>query len=192
MPETLDLPLFRWAADLRRGREARQRRRVRLAACGVALLGLALGWTIVDRPAPRLVWTASASAPVGLYWLDPGRDPGRGGLVAARLSRDMAELAAVRRYLPINVPLVKRVAARGGDLVCGVGERLYVNGRIAALRQVADARGRNLPWWSGCRLLGGHEYLLLMSEAPDSFDGRYFGPVKRARIIARAVPLWVG
>jgi len=77
-----------------------------LAAFGLAALGFA---AFVD-PAPRLVWNASASAPIGLYWADHVV-PARGDFVLAELPPRAQRLAAERSYLPKGVPLVKRVAA---------------------------------------------------------------------------------
>lgn len=65
-----DAPLFAWGDALRLAR-ARRRQLIRRAAdlaIGCALIGA----TIVAPPAPRLVWNASESAPVGLYAVNPG------------------------------------------------------------------------------------------------------------------------
>lgn len=141
--------------------------------------------------APRLIWNPSASAPVGLWRVAPGEAVTVGDMALAWTPAPYRLLAAERRYLPGNVPLLKRVAAVEGDRVCGIGEALFINGRLAARRRNADARGRPLPRWTDCRTLGPGETLLLM-DAPDSFDGRYFGPVEASAIIGRATPLWTG
>ncbi len=39
-------------------------------------------------------------------------------------------------------------------------------------------------------MLGPGEVFLLNTAAPDSFDGRYFGPVSTNSIIGKATPLW--
>ena len=101
----------------------------------------------------------------------------------------MRELAAERRYLPAGVPLVKRVAAVADDVICAIGLSVTVNGRPAAVRLPFDALGRPLPAWHGCRRLHSDE-LLLLTENPWSFDGRYFGPSKRSDVIGRAWLLW--
>jgi type IV secretory pathway protease TraF len=51
------------------------------------------------------------------------------------------------------------------------------------------ARHRPLPGWSGCRVLDTGEELLLTS-APASFDGRYFGATPIAHNLGSLVPLW--
>lgn len=184
-----DLPLFRWGAELRRARDARRRLRARLTigAAGVSLLAL----SIVDPPLPRLLLNRSASAPKGLYQVLPRAELRVGDMVVARTPRSVRWLAAERRYLPSNVPLVKRIAAARGDLVCGIGHAVFINGRLAARRLAEDPAGRILPWWTGCVRLLDSEYLLLMSDVESSFDGRYFGPVTERDIIGKAVPLWV-
>src|SRR5690606_15118701 len=59
---------------------------------------------------PLLVWNASASAPIGLYRVMGG--PARkGDLVLVRTPIAVARLAAKRGYIPLHVPLVKRIAA---------------------------------------------------------------------------------
>src|SRR5690606_34507971 len=58
-------PLLAWAEALRARRKQRRRLARRAAALGFGIV--LLGATAVAPPAPRLVWNASASAPVGLY-----------------------------------------------------------------------------------------------------------------------------
>lgn len=189
MVERRDLPLFAWGDALRaaRARRATLRRRAVLFGAGIACLGL----TIVLPPLPRLVWNASASAPIGLYAVSPGAALKRGDMAIAWPPAEARQLAARRRYLPLRVPLVKRVAAIAGDTICGVGKVVTVNGKPLARRRAADAAGRSLPAWQGCARLGPGRVLLLMTETPDSFDGRYFGPSLAQDVIGKATPLWV-
>jgi len=157
----------------------------------VAVLTSAVLATIVAPPAPRLVWNASASAPVGLYLVSPNAPLMPGDMVVARTPRHVRRLATVRRYLPANVPLVKRVAAMAGQEVCARGAVMFVDGRAVAVRRRADGRGRPLPRWHGCARLGRGAVLLLMDRS-DSFDGRYFGPTTAADVIGRARLIWPG
>lgn len=187
MVEPRDLPLFAWGDALRAARETRRRRarRIAIAAAGIACV-LA---TIVQPPAPRLVWNASASAPIGLYAVVPGAQLVRGDTVIAWPPRGVRHLAAGRRYLPLNVPLVKRVAAIPRDRICAIGARIFVDGRAVAERRARDAAGRPMPWWRGCATLKDGAVLLLM-DAPASFDGRYFGATQAADVVGKATLLW--
>lgn len=145
--------------------------------------------TLAVPPTPRLVWNVSASAPVGLYVVSPGRAVAPGDMVVARTPLPVRRFAAVRRYLPQNVPLVKRVAAVAGQAVCALGAFVYVDGYPVAVRRPADGRGRPMPWWRGCVRLN-HGAVLLLMERSDSFDGRYFGPTSTADVLGRARLIW--
>ncbi|PZU47957.1 MAG: S26 family signal peptidase [Sphingomonas sp.] len=188
MPERPVPPLVRWQPPGPR-RHVRTRRWLVAIAAGLALTGFAAALEFVVRPVPRLIWNPSASAPVGLWRITPGEPVRVGDMVLAETPERVRRLAAERGYLPLNVPLLKRVAASTGDLVCAAGPDMTVNGRTLALRLSHDRGGRPLPWWRGCRALAEGEVLLLM-DAPESFDGRYFGPVPASSIIGRAWPIW--
>lgn len=155
---------------------------------GAALVAVAA--PVVLDPAPRLVWNATPSAPIGLWRIRPGAPVRVGDHVLAQPPPAARRLAARRHYLPANVPMIKAVAAVSGDTVCAAGPWIKVNSRPVAQRRAADSRGRELPWWSGCQRLSGGAVLLL-NAAPDSFDGRYFGPVSKQAVIGRATPLWL-
>lgn len=188
MRERPDLPLIAWGDALRAARLVRQRRQLRFAfvALGIGALGL----TIAVPPTPRLVWNVSASAPRGLYVVGPGVPVSAGDMVVARTPDPWRTLAARRHYLPANVPLVKRVVAGRGDVVCARGAEIAINGVPAVTRRVRDARGRILPWWEGCVRLGGGDAFLLMANEGASFDGRYFGVTRARDILGRAHLLW--
>jgi len=162
----------------------------RLGVIGITVLAcVSLATIHVVDPPPRLVWNASASAPVGLYWVRRDKHIQLGDLVLARLPDTARALAAERSYLPSNTPGVKRVAALTGDVVCVRNGLVLVNEGVAARALNKDSSGRELtPWW-GCRALEPGEVLLL-NEAPGSFDGRYFGPSRGRDIIGKLVPLW--
>jgi len=170
------------------GRDPRRRRTSRALVFGVTMLSvLATSASLV--PTPRLIWNASASAPIGFYWR-VASGPSRGDLVLARAPLWARKLAAERRYLPLNVPIVKRVAAVAENVVCASGEAISIDGYLVARRLPSDRMGRPLPQWEGCETLGAGEFFLLMADVPDSFDGRYFGVTERRDIIGRLVPLW--
>ncbi|HYC95367.1 MAG TPA: S26 family signal peptidase [Sphingomicrobium sp.] len=178
------------ADELRRiiaGRRQRRRRlklTVLIGAAAVPLLA-----SITWPPPVLLLWNASASAPIGLYRVHREGPPRRGDTVVAWTPAPARSLASRRRYLPANVPLVKRVAAAGGDRVCAGGKEVSINGRLVAMRQQSDPAGRRMPWWVGCRALQRNEYLLLM-DSPASFDGRYFGLTRGSEILGIAELLW--
>lgn len=157
-----------------------------LALGGGACLLLALAPT--ERP-PRLIFNATASAPLGFYSVDD-RAPLVGDLAVVRPPQKLALWMAMRGYLPSNVPLIKRVAAGTGQTVCGQGGEIRIDGRVAAAALTQDRRGRRLEPFTGCVGLRDGDVFLLNAETPDSFDGRYFGPLQRSAVVGRATALW--
>mgnify|MGYP002780885970 CR=1 FL=1 len=139
---------------------------------------------------PLLVWNISASVPTGLYAIavPAALRPGDHALIEP--PPHLAKLLARRGYLPVGVPLVKRVAAIEGQLVCRRRGRISIDGAFIGTALAQDRRGRALPRWAGCRRLGRGEVFLMNPAAPASFDGRYFGALPSASLIGRAVPLW--
>lgn len=166
----------------------RMARRPLLLGTG-ALALLALG-TLADLPT-RLVWNASASVPVGLYAVRPNDRIRTGVLVLVRPPESLAAFMDERRYVPRGVPLLKRVEALAGATVCRDGRALTVDGRPRAVALPADRQGRPLPQWQGCHRLRDGEVFLLNTDAPESFDGRYFGVVPISTIVGRATPLMI-
>jgi conjugative transfer signal peptidase TraF len=177
-----------WGDQLRTDRRLRRRlaRRTAFVATGIGLLGLSIAFP----PLPRLVWNATASAPIGLYAVTPGAPVRVGDMVIARVPEPWRTLAAHRRYVPSNVPLVKRVAAGPGDEVCALGTLIFVNGAPMTVRRRRDGAGRLMPWWDGCARLHAHRYFLLMPGNAASFDGRYFGVTDETLLIGKARLLW--
>ena len=159
----------------------------------ILILAFFAAWASLGAPGIRfpveLVYNASPSMPLGWYRTAPADRLRVGMLVVAHIPGWAARLAAARGYLPITVPVIKRIAAIRGDYVCERSGVLSINGRTVARALVADSAGRPLPEWRGCGELARGEYLLL-GDIPDSYDSRYFGPVTRKAIVRRAIPLW--
>jgi conjugative transfer signal peptidase TraF len=157
----------------------------------------ALALTLLFPPPPVLVWNASASAPIGLYYVDSWKrfdqqtvDIEIDDMVVAWPPKAAGALAADRHYLPSGVPLIKRVAAIDHDVVCGDGDHITINGGWIVPRRKIDANGRALPWWQGCSVLQEGELFLMMEEHPASFDGRYFGITAPQDVIGKATLIW--
>jgi conjugative transfer signal peptidase TraF len=156
---------------------------------GVALLLLAVAaWMPIALA--RLIYNPTDSAPRGWYWLQPTNVFFEGDEVLVDLPDPAARLAAERSYLPLGVPLLKRIGARAGQRVCIRERVVYIDGKPAATALPCDTAGRPLPTFSQCRLLLPSELFLLNPAKRTSFDSRYFGPVAVSRVRGRAVPLW--
>lgn len=140
--------------------------------------------------APRLIWNASASTPIGLYSIRPAGRLEVTDLVAVDVSGPLAGFLADRGYLPRGVPAMKRVAGLPGQEVCRAGGTITVDGVEMGTALERDRLGRPLPVWQGCRRITSGEVFLMNGHIRDSFDGRYFGPIETSSIRGRATPLW--
>jgi conjugative transfer signal peptidase TraF len=161
---------------------------------GTALLAGTLAAATLSSaalPLPQvLVWNATPSVPTGLYLIRAARELHAGQRVAIDPSPSLRRYLAARGYLPAGVPLLKEIAGVRGDIVCRDGTAITLNGEPVGTARAADRRGRPLPVWQGCRTIAQGQVFVMNRHAPGSFDGRYFGPISRHRIIGRARPLW--
>jgi conjugative transfer signal peptidase TraF len=156
------------------------------------LFGMSMiAFSSAAHPMPRLLWNASASVPVGLYAIHPAGRLMANELLVVKPQAALAQFMAARRYLALGVPLVKHVAALPGQIVCRSGRTITVDGIVEAEALDRDTRGRKLPVWQACRTIQSGEVFLMNAGVPDSFDGRYFGPVPYSTIIGSATPLWL-
>ncbi len=137
----------------------------------------------------KLIWNASSSVPTGLYVVEK-RMSARDDIVLVNLPKWAQIIADQRGYLPSNVPALKRISALSGDTICRFGGTVFVNGMVKAKARLSDNFARNMPAWYGCRMLSKSQVFLL-SDHPNSFDGRYFGVTEKASILGVAKPIWI-
>jgi conjugative transfer signal peptidase TraF len=160
-----------------------------LTTLGAAVLVVS---TIAVRPAPRYIWNASESVPIGLYRVHPTGRLAVSQLVAVEPPEPLATLLADRRYLPRGNPLLKRVLALPGQTVCRDQLVVTVDKIEIGTAREHDRGGRPLPIWQGCHVIADGEVFLMNWRSADSFDGRYFGALPTSSIIGTAEPLWTG
>jgi conjugative transfer signal peptidase TraF len=157
-----------------------------LTAAATALVAATMG----PKSAPRFVWNASESVPIGLYSVQPPDHLIVTDLVVAFPPEDLAIRLAEGGYLPRGVPLIKRVLALPQQIVCRHEFTITVDGIEMGAARERDRRGRLLPAWQGCRTLPHGEIFLMNWDEPASLDSRYFGPLPISAIVGRAIPLW--
>jgi conjugative transfer signal peptidase TraF len=145
--------------------------------------------TIGGAP-PRYIWNASNSVPIGLYRLQPITTLAVTELVAIQPPDLLAAFLDLNGYLPIGVPMLKRVLALPRQTVCRYGLAIVVDGIDVGQAQERDGRGRPLPAWQGCRVIADGDVFVMNWQSADSLDSRYFGPLPASAVIGRAVPIW--
>ncbi|MCG2633272.1 S26 family signal peptidase [Bradyrhizobium sp. WYCCWR 13023] len=140
--------------------------------------------TLALEPLPLFIWNESASADRSLS-----------------LATDVTELVAVSRpsrlrpsslngYLPVGVPMLKRVLALPGQTVCRTDLTISVDDIVMGEARDRDGRGRPLPKWQGCRVVGDGELFVMNWQSHDTLDGRYFGFLPASAVISHALPVW--
>lgn len=144
----------------------------------------------------------SNSMPIGVWRVQPLAAPVRRGDVVTVCLPDSpaAQMAAVRRYVPAGScpdgrePLVKAVAAAGGDVVVVRPAGVTVNG-VAVINSAQlehDTGGRPMLYLqAGAHQVEPGEIWLLATRAKNSWDSRYFGGVPVASVTGIARPVWV-
>ncbi|WP_128970299.1 S26 family signal peptidase [Bradyrhizobium tropiciagri] len=146
--------------------------------------------SIITEPLPAYVWNASQSVPPGLYRVQSTDKRYVTELVAVRPPEPLATFLDLNGYLPIGVPMLKRVLALPGQTVCRHGFTITVDAIEMGEARELDSRGRRLPAWEGCDVVGEGELFLMNWQSADSLDGRYFGVVPSSAVFGRAIPVW--
>lgn len=135
---------------------------------------------LAPHQASLVIYNGSPSAPIGFYMRSFG--PARiGNYVTVRAADVAGEYASVRGFADDTDRFLKRVVAGSGAHVCAAGVTVSIEGARPLTRLAQDSAGRALPSWTGCRLLSDSE-LFLLGDGDDSFDARYWGPVRRDAI----------
>ncbi len=174
-------------------------RRFAFTLWGLAAAVVAAG-LLADAAGLRINHTPSL--PMGLWRIEtPAGAIGRGDIVSiCPPGTAMFRAARTRGYVPYGrcpggyEPLLKPVAAIGGDIVLVTPAGLAVNGRAVpnSVALAADSEGRTLPRHpAGSFTVSEGELWLVSSFNTASFDSRYFGAVPASLVIGTLRPVWI-
>ena len=166
--------------------------RIRSVTILMTFGAVALVMSTMGQATPAYIWNASKSVPIGLYQLQPAGKLAVTELVAVRTPEPLATFLDLNGYLPIGVPMLKRVLALPGQTVCRKGLTISVDAIEMGEALSRDSRGRPLPVWQGCRVVGADELFLMNWQSEGSLDGRYFGLAPNSSVIGKALPVWTG
>jgi conjugative transfer signal peptidase TraF len=153
------------------------------------LFALAVITSLLKYGGYGLTYQFSASMPEGWYWLSPVGQLERGDTVTFMPPPATAALMVKRQWLGPDMAMMKHIKAMPGDFVCRQDNALYINNHYVGAIAKVDEQGRPLPQLHYCQALPSHQYMLMSTRVPNSFDSRYFGPVDRNRIINKATKL---
>jgi conjugative transfer signal peptidase TraF len=156
-----------------------------------ASIAVGLLLSTIGGATPHYIWNASNSVPLGLYRVQPVSTLTVTELVAVQPPDLLAAFLDLNGYLPIGIPMLKRVLALPGQKVCRNGLTIAVDGVEVGQALEHDRRGRPLPSWQGCRLIADGDVFVMNWQSTDSLDSRYFGPLPASAVIGKAVPVWI-
>lgn len=141
-------------------------------------------------PGPIVIHNPSPSLPIG-YYARTSEPPVKGRIIAFQIPAMGRPYAAQHMPPLIRAGIIKRIVAGQGDRVCTTGpEGLTINGKPIAPIVEKDRFGRPLPHWRECRQLGAGEYFVFSDRIPNSYDSRYYGPVRSTDIMGTFRPVW--
>ena len=161
---------------------------------GAALIAACLlGFAVVMAWA-GIVINITPSYPRGLYTSEP-LQPGRKIMVKEMvLVCPDIENPAIAKALELKIfpagrckggiaPLIKTIEGVPGDCVERKNNQITINRQALQGAPVIHSQLFPLPVGPGYRhRLGDQEYWLMSDHNPDSFDSRYFGPIKETQI----------
>jgi conjugative transfer signal peptidase TraF len=162
----------------------------RCAAVSTTIAATGLLLSTLGGATPHYIWNASKSVPIGLYRVQPTTQLTLTELIAIQPPELLATFLDLNGYLPIGVPMLKRVLALPGQTVCRNGLSIAVDGIDVGQAHERDGRGRPLPAWHGCRVIADGDVFVMNWQSADSLDSRYFGPLPASAVIGRAEPVW--
>src|SRR5690606_17278302 len=96
-----------------------------LTVTALAVIGIAAA--SADETPTKLIWNATASAPVGFYTVEPADALDVPELVAVMPPEPLAAFMVERGYIARGVPLLKRVVGLPGQRVCRLRSTITVN-----------------------------------------------------------------
>ncbi len=141
------------------------------------------------------------SMPRGLYLVGPIDQARKGDIMALCIpNKWAAEVYLERQYLPASArcasgvaPVLKPIAAAGGDDVLLDERGTWVNGKLQENSRLFDTDSKGEPIQH--LMLGWHkklepgEFFMLANHVERSLDSRYYGTVRREDLNGSAVPL---
>lgn len=155
---------------------------------GIILLLLLSGLSWIQKE-KRLIYNYTDSLPHGFYFLEKSTIT-KGALIAFIPPENIRKIMTERGYLKDDGYLMKYVAAEPGDSVSTTGHRLVINGDDFGQILPYDQQGRVLPKFHFNGRLK-QDYLVAVKGKANSFDSRYYGPIRKENVIGIAQPLWL-
>lgn len=132
------------------------------------------------------------SEKLGIYLLTPLKtNPMPGDLVLFAVPNQAKPYILGRGWMKEGGMLLKHIGAVKGDKVLIDEESIFINGKYIGPVSQNDSKGLPLPKLRGEFKIKPDHFLPIATNIPNSFDGRYFGPVPYKLIKGEAIPIFL-
>lgn len=152
----------------------------------IALISLKYGVAELQQKGYGITYQVTSSMPKGLYLITPAKNLSRGDIVLFKPPNKVLSFLVKHKWLPHSGLMMKYVIATPHDYVCQKQGWIFINHKKIAPVYKEYAIGKKLANTHFCSKLTTQQYLLMSTRNKHSFDGRYFGPVNKNRIIGKA------
>jgi conjugative transfer signal peptidase TraF len=157
----------------------------------IALFSFLAGLVLAVRSVPCYL-NLSDSEPWGIYRLTPfDGHVFIGELVIMEVPVPARPVVYGRGWLPEGGLLLKSIGAVLGDQVMIANDAIFINQQYSGPVYHQDSQGKPLPELRGSFRIQPGYFLPLATAIPNSFDGRYFGPVSLRLILGKAKPVLI-
>ncbi|WP_373829061.1 S26 family signal peptidase [Bacteroides heparinolyticus] len=136
-------------------------------------------YLILMYASENYAFNVTPSVPLGIYRIyriKPGEPIKKGDFVIYEIPEELQNLTSLRNT---DILSLKPVAATSDDIIEIKNQRIYINGEDYG----KIISNKNIPVFNG-KL--NKEEVLTLSKAENTFDGRYYGGIRKDRIVGKA------
>lgn len=154
-----------------------------IIGCVSTLFFIFLG---VNNAQPKVIFNFTPSIPLGVYLVTDNQSFAKGDVLVFAPPESVETIVQNRKWLVKKRGyLLKPIVAVSGDFVCIENNHFYVNNSDFGEVKSHDKEGRDLPDYHFCGTVSTGTFFVGVQKS-DSFDSRYFGPIKDTQIIGVA------
>jgi conjugative transfer signal peptidase TraF len=134
-----------------------------------------------ERKNPLIIINETPSVKKGLYLRQKTISLDKQSLIAMKLHKPAHDYLVKTMGYDEDIFLLKRISALPGERVCRSQSGLITIKDKSLKARSHDHLGHKLPSWQGCHVLKKGE-IFILGDHPQSFDSRYFGPVRTSQL----------
>lgn len=140
----------------------------------------------VNNAKPKVIFNFTPSIPLGIYMVTDKKSFVTGDVLVFAPPENVKTIVHNRKWLAAKRGyLLKPIVAVPGDFVCIENSHFYVNNFDFGEVKDQDREGRELPDYHFCGTVKSGTFFVGV-QARNSFDSRYFGPIKTTQILGVA------